>query len=99
MSTARYFQPESIAELEALVAAAHAKRQKLRPVGSGLSPNGLGFSGGGMVNLALCDKARPRSRTFARRAGGKAALMARHYPLSLVAFCYRCCMLTRRWGA
>ena len=68
MSTARYFQPESIAELEALVAAAHAKRQKLRPVGSGLSPNGLGFSGGGMVNLALCDKARPLALHACTRA-------------------------------
>lgn len=68
MATGRYFEPESIAELEALVAAAHAKRQKLRPVGSGLSPNGLAFSPGGMVNLALCDKARP----LARRAGQRA---------------------------
>jgi L-galactono-1,4-lactone dehydrogenase len=58
VSTSRYFQPESIEELEALVAAAHAARTKLRPVGSGLSPNGLGFAPGGMVNLGLCDKAR-----------------------------------------
>ena len=43
------------------MAAAHASRGKLRPVGSGLSPNGLGFCAAGMVNLALCDKVR-RSR-------------------------------------
>jgi len=72
VSTARYFQPESIAELEALVAEAHAKRQKLRPVGSGLSPNGLGFSGGGMVNLALCDKARPLACSLRARARAEA---------------------------
>ena len=71
MTTARYFQPESIEELEALVAAAHAKRTKLRPVGSGLSPNGLGFASGGMVNLALCDKARHAcARAGASRARG-----------------------------
>jgi FAD/FMN-containing dehydrogenase len=58
VSTSHYFQPESVEELESLVAYAHAHRQKLRPVGSGLSPNGLGFAPGGMVNLALCDKAR-----------------------------------------
>ena len=73
MTTARYFQPESIEELEALVAAAHAKRTKLRPVGSGLSPNGLGFASGGMVNLALCDKARrARGRAGASRGARRA---------------------------
>jgi len=56
VSTARYHTPESLEELEALVAAAHESRSKLRPVGSGLSPNGLGFCATGMVNLALCDK-------------------------------------------
>lgn len=57
VTTSRYFQPESVEELEALVARAHAQRRRLRPVGSGLSPNGLGFSADGMVNLGLCDKA------------------------------------------
>ena len=56
MSTSNYHLPESVEELEALVAEAHARRTKLRPVGSGLSPNGLGFCEGGMVNLALCDR-------------------------------------------
>lgn len=58
MSTKNYHQPESVEELEALVAFAHKHRVKLRPVGSGLSPNGLGFSNAGMVNLGLCDKVR-----------------------------------------
>ena len=39
-------------------------------VGSGLSPNGLAFSSGGMVNLALCDKAR-RSLAPAPRAAAR----------------------------
>lgn len=28
---------------------------KIRPVGSGLSPNGIGLARGGMINLALMD--------------------------------------------
>jgi FAD/FMN-containing dehydrogenase len=78
VATQRYFEPESIAELEALVAAAHAKRQKLRPVGSGLSPNGLAFSSGGMVNLALCDKARPLARRAPRFAARALPRLATH---------------------
>lgn len=35
---------------------ADEKKQKIRPVGSGLSPNGIGLARGGMVNLALMDK-------------------------------------------
>ncbi len=75
MTTANYHQPESIEELEALVAHAHAQRTKLRPVGSGLSPNGLGFSPGGMVNLALCDKARRGVRVALQRQG---CVLTRH---------------------
>ena len=73
VSTSHYFQPESLAELESLVAHAHARRMKLRPVGSGLSPNGLGFAPGGMVNLALCDKARATPR-HPRRGVSRAGL-------------------------
>lgn len=32
------------------------KKQKIRPVGSGLSPNGIGLTRAGMVNLGLMDK-------------------------------------------
>jgi L-galactono-1,4-lactone dehydrogenase len=49
-------QPDSIPALEDALAAAHRERRRLRPVGSGLSPNGLGLSRAGMVNLALMDK-------------------------------------------
>ncbi|XP_072974763.1 L-galactono-1,4-lactone dehydrogenase 2, mitochondrial [Typha angustifolia] len=49
-------QPETLADLEAAVREADEKRAKLRPVGSGLSPNGIGLSRAGMVNLALMDK-------------------------------------------
>lgn len=42
--------------MEKIVKNAHEKKQKIRPVGSGLSPNGIGLQRGGMVNLALLDK-------------------------------------------
>lgn len=55
VETKRYYQPETLDELKALVRAAHANRQKLRPIGSALSPNGLGFEKDGMVNLVMMD--------------------------------------------
>lgn len=55
VSSARYFQPETLEELKQIVAQANAERRKLRPIGSALSPNGLGFQEEGMVNLALMD--------------------------------------------
>ncbi|KAG9443649.1 hypothetical protein H6P81_014989 [Aristolochia fimbriata] len=51
-----FLQPENLGELEKIVADANEKQQKIRPVGSGLSPNGIGLQRGGMVNLALMDK-------------------------------------------
>ncbi|MCO5554993.1 hypothetical protein L7F22_008532 [Adiantum nelumboides] len=51
-----YIQPESLEELEIAVNLANEQKQKLRPVGSGLSPNGIALCKGGMVNLALMDK-------------------------------------------
>lgn len=56
VETRRYYQPETMEELRALVKNAHIRRRKLRPVGSALSPNGLGLEKGGMVNLVLLDK-------------------------------------------
>ncbi|WCJ33342.1 L-galactono-1 4-lactone dehydrogenase mitochondrial [Euphorbia peplus] len=53
----RYFhQPEDLGQLEGLVKDCNEKRVKIRPVGSGLSPNGIGLARAGMVNLALMDK-------------------------------------------
>ncbi|XP_021838260.1 L-galactono-1,4-lactone dehydrogenase, mitochondrial [Spinacia oleracea] len=54
--TRNFIQPESVSDLEKLVQEAHQKSQKIRPVGSGLSPNGVGLSRAGMVNLGLLDK-------------------------------------------
>nr|GEU37751.1 CO dehydrogenase flavoprotein-like, FAD-binding, subdomain 2 [Tanacetum cinerariifolium] len=56
VQTRVYHQPETIQELEAIVKDANEKRAKIRPAGSGLSPNGIGLARSGMVNLGLMDK-------------------------------------------
>ncbi|KAM0951069.1 putative L-galactonolactone dehydrogenase [Dioscorea sansibarensis] len=56
VSTRTFLQPESLQDLEAAVQDAHQSKQKIRPVGSGLSPNGIGLQRAGMINLALMDK-------------------------------------------
>ncbi|KAL3136486.1 hypothetical protein ABBQ38_005740 [Trebouxia sp. C0009 RCD-2024] len=52
----RFYQPETIQEVEDIVQKSHEQGQKLRCVGSALSPNGLAFSKEGMLSLALLDK-------------------------------------------
>lgn len=42
--------------MEAIVAGCAAHKRRLRVVGSGLSPNGVGFSEEGMMSMALLDK-------------------------------------------
>ncbi|KAM1432324.1 hypothetical protein TB2_014105 [Malus domestica] len=56
VQTRVFHQPETLEELEKVVKDAHEKKTGIRPVGSGLSPNGIGLSRAGMVNLALMDK-------------------------------------------
>ncbi|CAI9099719.1 OLC1v1036582C1 [Oldenlandia corymbosa var. corymbosa] len=56
VQTRNFLQPESLEQLEDVVKKAHESKQKIRPVGSGLSPNGIGLTRAGMVNLALMDK-------------------------------------------
>ncbi|KAI3471649.1 hypothetical protein Pfo_028299 [Paulownia fortunei] len=56
VQTRTFVQPETISELEAVVKECNEKKQKIRPVGSGLSPNGIGLTRSGMVNLALMDR-------------------------------------------
>ncbi|MEW5306294.1 MAG: hypothetical protein WDW36_008767 [Sanguina aurantia] len=53
---ARFFQAETEAEVQQFVTAANNMSQKLRVVGSALSPNGLGLSDEGMLSMALLDK-------------------------------------------
>lgn len=56
VETRNFHQPESLEELEKVVKEAHDRKTRIRPVGSGLSPNGIGLSRAGMVNLALMDQ-------------------------------------------
>ncbi|KAL6141341.1 hypothetical protein ACLB2K_059631 [Fragaria x ananassa] len=56
VQTRVFHQPETLEELEKVVKEANARKYRIRPVGSGLSPNGIGLSRAGMVNLALMDE-------------------------------------------
>lgn len=56
VQTRNFYQPENLEELENVVKEAHEKKTRIRPVGSGLSPNGIGLARAGMVNLALMDR-------------------------------------------
>ncbi|EPS69983.1 l-galactono-1,4-lactone dehydrogenase [Genlisea aurea] len=56
VQTRTFIQPESLSELEAVVEKCNGEKQKIRPVGSGLSPNGIGLTRSGMINLALMDR-------------------------------------------
>nr|AAT67210.1 mitochondrial L-galactono-1,4-lactone dehydrogenase [Rosa roxburghii] len=56
VQTRVFHQPETLEELEKVVKEANENKYRIRPVGSGLSPNGIGSSRAGMVNLALMDK-------------------------------------------
>lgn len=72
----RLYQPETLQELEGIVAKHHETGQKLRPVGSALSPNGLGFGdeGDDMVCCSLMDSVLSVDRVNGRatvRAGAR----------------------------
>ncbi|KAL1330531.1 hypothetical protein HN51_047780 [Arachis hypogaea] len=72
VQTRNFQQPETLKQLEDIVKEAHEKRTRIRPVGSGLSPNGIGLSRAGMVNLALMDKVLDvdkKSKTVRVQAG------------------------------
>ena len=56
VTTSSFVEPETTAELEALVADAHSSGRSIRPLGSALSPNGIAFSSQGMVGLAQMDR-------------------------------------------
>lgn len=56
MQSEHLYQPESARELVDTVKACQKDGTKLRPLGSGLSPNGIGFSETGVLSMALLDK-------------------------------------------
>lgn len=47
--------PESQKEVEAIVSKCHTQGNKLRVVGSALSPNGIAFSNQSMISMSLMD--------------------------------------------
>lgn len=56
LPTSSYHEPEKMEELETLVRECHDSGTALRPIGSALSPNGIGFRTSGMVNLVNLDE-------------------------------------------
>lgn len=56
VSNDRYHQPESIDELESIVQKCYTSGTPIRPLGSALSPNGIGFHSSGMISLAYLDE-------------------------------------------
>jgi len=55
LTTGRLYSPESQEELRGVVAWANRVGQKIRPVGTALSPNGLALEQSGMLSLAQLD--------------------------------------------
>lgn len=51
-----YYEPESVQEVEAIVAACQESGQTVRPLGSALSPNAIGFAREGMLSLSNLDQ-------------------------------------------
>lgn len=52
-TTTQYYQPEYLQQLRYITQRTHQTHQKPRPVGSALSPDGLPFASGGIVNLVI----------------------------------------------
>ncbi|EQC38351.1 galactonolactone dehydrogenase [Saprolegnia diclina VS20] len=52
----KVYHPESLKELIDIVAAHHAQQKKLRCMGSGVSPNGLGFSDASILTMSAFDR-------------------------------------------
>lgn len=51
-----YKVPDSLQELENIIKVAHEQGEKLRVVGTALSPNGIALSSKGMLSMACCDR-------------------------------------------
>lgn len=56
ISNDRYWEPESVAEVEEIVRICHERNQPVRPLGSALSPNGIAFHEAGMISMAHLDQ-------------------------------------------
>jgi len=56
VSNDRYWEPESVEEVERIVRQCHLRGQPVRPLGSALSPNGIAFQSDGMVSMVNLDR-------------------------------------------
>ena len=85
----RYYEPETVQELESIVAKCHKEGLPIRPVGSALSPNGISFQSKGMVSLANLDrvvKVDSKNMTVTVEAGARVSQVIdelRKYGLTL----------------
>ena len=72
--TKNFWEPETMQELEQLIRQCHTKGIAVRPLGSALSPNGIGFQSQGMVSLANLDQILQvdvEARTVTVQAGAR----------------------------
>lgn len=56
VSNQRFWEPESVAEVEQIIQDCHARGESVRPIGSSLSPNGVAFHEKGMISMANLDR-------------------------------------------
>ncbi|GAX14091.1 L-galactono-1,4-lactone dehydrogenase [Fistulifera solaris] len=56
VTTSHYWEPETVEQVEAIVQHCQRHRQTLRPLGSALSPNAIGFASEGMLQMAGLDR-------------------------------------------
>uniref|UniRef100_A0A7S4LLR5 FAD-binding PCMH-type domain-containing protein n=1 Tax=Eutreptiella gymnastica TaxID=73025 RepID=A0A7S4LLR5_9EUGL len=72
--TDKFYQPETVEELQAIVEHCHATKQKVRPVGTCLSPNGIAMNTDAMVSMSSLNdiiRVDPEGQTITVQAGIK----------------------------
>eukprot|EP00934_Nitzschia_sp_Nitz4_P003516 Nitzschia sp. Nitz4//scaffold1_size375055//224507//226296//NITZ4_000291-RA/size375055-snap-gene-0.207-mRNA-1//1//CDS//3329541090//3506//frame0 len=68
----KFWEPETVGDVERIVAECHRTGQPIRPIGSSLSPNGVAFQEEGMIQMANLDrivKVDTSNRTVTVEAG------------------------------
>jgi L-galactono-1,4-lactone dehydrogenase len=84
-----FYEPNSIAEVEHIIASCHKYGRKIRPVGSALSPNGIAFQKEGMISMVNLDQiveVDEENRTVTVQAGARVSQVVealRPYGLTL----------------
>ncbi|GAX11978.1 L-galactono-1,4-lactone dehydrogenase [Fistulifera solaris] len=56
VTTSQYWEPDTIEQVEAIVQDCQRQRKTIRPLGSALSPNAIGFASEGMLQMAGLDR-------------------------------------------